>query len=188
MLVGQDQDGRTADTILHEAMLYGVADRLTIESNADYPAVSAALCRSRASVILSRREGSCVVVAEALFANAPCALLRDAEIGSRAFINPLTGVFLDKGQIARQLTDLIERAETFSPRQWAEENISCHPSSRRLNEVVKRHALAAGQDWTQDIAPFCWRPDPRLVHGGDETRMLQARRDFKDRFGVKIGI
>jgi len=43
--------------------------------------------------VLSRREGSCVVVAESMFADTPVALLDNAVIGSRAFINDQTGRF-----------------------------------------------------------------------------------------------
>ena len=71
-LIGQDQDGRTAQTLRQEAAWYGVADRFTIQSNVpNYMDVAAAMCRARASVILSQREGSCVVVAESMFANTP---------------------------------------------------------------------------------------------------------------------
>jgi hypothetical protein len=187
LLVGQDQDGRTADTIRREASAYGIGEQLTIASNVCYAGVADFLCRARASVILSRREGSCVVVAESLFANTPCALLQHAEIGSRAFINPQTGVFLDEKHLDRQLTELIERAENFSPRQWAEANISCHASSQTLNGILKQDALAQGQEWTQDIAPFCWRPDPRLVKSDDESRLEESRMDVKCRFGVDVG-
>ncbi|HYV36023.1 MAG TPA: glycosyltransferase, partial [Gemmataceae bacterium] len=187
LLVGQDQDGRDGETIRREAAHYGVADRLTIVSNAKYAQVTEALCRARASLILSRREGSCVVVAESLFANTPTALLQGAEIGSRAFVNPQTGVFLDERQLGRQLNDLIQCAESFAPRQWAEANISCHHSSHKLNEVLREHALATGQHWTQDIAPLCWRPDPRLVHDGDVTRLQAERLEMKAKFGLEVG-
>jgi glycosyltransferase involved in cell wall biosynthesis len=187
LLIGQHQDGRTAETIRREAACYGVADRFTVQSNVSYPGVTQALCRARASVILSRREGSCVAIAESLFAGAPAALLESAAIGSRAFINPATGVFLQDHRVARQLTDLIARAESFSPRQWAEENISCFHSSQKLNAIVREQAVAAGGEWTQDIATLCWRPDPALVHMADVERMQPARAEMKQQWGLEVG-
>lgn len=187
VLVGQNQDGRTAETIQREAGYYGVADRFEVASNQGYAAVAKALCRARASVILSRREGSCVVIAESLFANAPAALLETAEIGSRAFINDATGKFLHDGQLATELTDLVEHAGSYQPRAWAQANISCFKSSEVLNGLLRQHALTDGHDWTQDIAPLCWRPDPALANPADGARMQEARVDIKQRFRIDVG-
>jgi glycosyltransferase involved in cell wall biosynthesis len=187
LLIGQHQDGRTADTIKREAAWYGVAERFTVQSNVSYAEVTQAFSRARASVILSRREGSCVAIAESLFANTPAALLASAEIGSRAFINPETGVFLQDRTVAQQLTELVAGAEAFAPRLWAEANISCFHSTRTLNAVLRQHALASGGAWTQDIAPLYWRPDPALVYATDVERMQPARLDMRERFGLEVG-
>jgi glycosyltransferase involved in cell wall biosynthesis len=187
LLCGQDQGARTPETLRLEAAYYGVADRIAIQSNSTYPQVTAAMCRARAGVILSRREGSCVAVVESMFAGAPIGLLRTAMVGSRAFVNQKTGVFLDDDLLAEQLETLIENAGSFSARQYAEENLSCHHSSRKLNEVLRQHTLAAGQEWTLDIAPMCWRQDPALVNAADAQRM-QADRDFlKEKYGIEVG-
>jgi glycosyltransferase involved in cell wall biosynthesis len=187
LLVGQDQDGRTADSVRREAAWYGVAERVTVESNVSYPGVTAALPRARASVILSRREGSCVVVAESLFADVPVGLLEDAEIGSRAFINPHTGVFLRDADLAGGLLDLVRRSDTFTARRWAEDNISCHRSTQALNDVLRRHALEEGQEWTEDLATLCWRPDPALVDPEAARRMQPERQEMNARFGLEVG-
>jgi glycosyltransferase involved in cell wall biosynthesis len=187
LLIGQDEGARNGDTILGTARHYGVADRITLVRNAPWQVVADALCRARASVILSRREGSCVVVAESLFADTPAALLRGAEVGSRAFINPQTGRLLRDGDLGGQLTAFIAEADRYVPRRWAVQNISCHASSRLLNEAVKKHLCAAGQEWTRDLAPLCWRPDPYLVRPEDRAVMRAECADFHARFGVGLG-
>jgi glycosyltransferase involved in cell wall biosynthesis len=187
LLIGQDQDARTADTILSAAACYGVRDRFRLLSNAPYETVADTLCRSRASVILSRREGSCVVVAESLFADTPAALLESAEVGSRAFINARTGRLLRDGDLATQLTEFIAESDCYSPRAWAEEHLSCFRSTAVLNDIIKRHALAAGEEWTCDLAPLCWRPDPVLVSPEDQRRMQAAHDDVRRRFGIEVG-
>ncbi len=187
LLIGQDQDARTAQTILETARCYGVADRFTLRANAPWEAVADALGRARASVILSRREGSCVVVAESLFADTPAALLRTAEVGSRAFLNPATGRLLHDGNLAAQLTAFIAESDRYAPRAWAVANISCFRSSAVLNEHVKRRRLADGGEWTRDLAPLCWRPDPALVRKEDERELRAARDDFQARYGLAIG-
>ena len=187
LLIGQDQDARTADTILSLAASYGVRDRFQLRSNLDYASVVDALCRSRVSVILSRREGSCVVIAESLFADTPAALLENAEIGSRAFINARTGCLLHDGDLATQLLEFIAQSDRYAPRQWAEQQISCFRSSAVLNEALKQHSLAAGQKWTCDLAPLCWRPDPCLVSTEDRRRLEIAHEDIRRRFNLEIG-
>lgn len=187
LLVGQDQDDRNAATIRAEAACYGVSARVTVQSNATYEAVTAALCRARASVILSRREGSCVVVAESLFADTPVALLADAEVGSRAFINPATGRLLDGRDLAGQLVEFVARADQYQARAWAQDHISCVHSTRVLNEVVRKHSEAAGDVWTQDLFPLCWRPDPVLLAPEDGRSLQAERQEFKERFNLEIG-
>ena len=187
LLIGQNQDGRTADTIREEARWYGVGDRFTLLSNLPYREVAKYFCRARASVVLSKREGSCVAVAESLFADAPAAILRDAGIGSRAFINGETGRFLDENRLSADLGGFVENADRYQPRAWAERNISCFRSSQILNDLLKRKALESGQAWTLDIAPLQWAPNPMLARPEDLSRLAADRQDIARRFGLEIG-
>lgn len=187
LLIGQNQDGRDAETIRATARWYGVEDRFTLRSNQPYREVVSAFCQARASVVLSKREGSCVAIAESLFADAPAAMLRDAGIGSRAFINEQTGRFLDERALARDLVDFVHNADRYQPRAWAEQNISCRRSSQILNDLLKAKALESGHEWTQDIAPMQWSPDPLLVRAEDRQRTLAERQDIHARFGLEIG-
>lgn len=186
-LVGQDQEGRTAETTLELARWYGVADRVTILSNQPHAEVRRLLCQARATTVLSKREGSCVAVAESMFADAPVALLADAVIGARAFINDQTGRFLDERRLAHDLTEFVQNTDRYRPREWAERNISCLQSTRTLNDIVKRHALERGETWTEDIAALEWAPTPELVHAEDRRRLAPERADIARRFGLEIG-
>lgn len=114
-------------------------------------------------------------------------MLEDAHVGSRAFINGSTGYLFKPGDMSAQLRSFLDRAAGYSPREWAERNISCHRSTAILNEAIRRRMLESGQEWTQDIAPLYWCPDPRLVYPEDEARMRAARADLKDRFGLTVG-
>jgi glycosyltransferase involved in cell wall biosynthesis len=187
LLIGQNQDGRDADTIRATARWYGVEDRFTLRSNQPYREVVAAFSQARASVVLSKREGSCVAIAESLFADAPAAMLRDAGIGSRAFINERTGRFLDGATLARDLADFVQNADRYQPRAWAEQNISCWRSSQILNDMLKAKALELGQTWTHDIAALQSSPDPLLARLEDRQRMIAERQDILASFGLEIG-
>lgn len=187
LLIGQHQDARTSESVEEEARWYGVRDRFTLRVNQSYAEVSKAFCESRTSVILSRREGSCVVVAESMFGDAPVAVLENAELGSRAFINDRTGIFVREDDLAKGLTDLIEGADRFAPRAWAEANISCRQSSARLNAIVKEHAEKHGRSWTRDLAPLEWCPDPQLLRDEDRAWARAERQQILERFGVALG-
>jgi hypothetical protein len=128
-----------------------------------------------------------VVVAESMFADAPVAVLRGAQLGSRTFINEQTGRFLDERFLARQLTELTRNADRYTPRAWALANISCFQSSQRLNAILKEHALAEDNDWTLDIAPLQWSPDPIPVHLEDRRRLATERDAIRERYGLVIG-
>jgi hypothetical protein len=187
LLIGQDQEGRSADTVREVARWYGVADRFTLLTNQPHGEVARLFCQARASVVLSRREGSCVVVAESLFADAPAALLHGAIIGSRTFLNDQTGRFLDDRQLARDLTAFVREADRYQPRAWAEQNISCWRSTQILNDILKRHALERGEAWTLDIAPLQCSPDPNLARLEDRERLAPERAEIAQRFGLEIG-
>ncbi len=186
-LIGQAQDGRTADTAKTLAGLYGVADRFTLQSDAKYGEVAEVFDRAKISIILSKREGSCVVVAESMFANTPVGVLDGATLGSRTFINDRTGRLLRDGNLAGQLIDLHATSDGLDPRSWAVENIACQRSSQVLNDALRNLASQRGEAWTQDIFPMCWRPDPRLLHAADRAAIEPARQALRARWGLEIG-
>ncbi|MGC8828866.1 MAG: glycosyltransferase [Verrucomicrobiia bacterium] len=188
VLIGQRNGNRTRDVLLNEAKLYGVENRFELmESPAD-TAVFDALARSKVSVILSMREGSCVAVTESLFADTPVALFKDAEVGSRIFINNKTGVFLEHNNVGTQLTEFINSADRYTPRQWAMENkIHCFESSSILNRVIRDYCKKIGEEWSLDIAAFHWRPFPAPIFEDDRKRLQQERRRIKEKFGIVIG-
>lgn len=186
VLIGTRAGSRTADNAIREANLYGVANRVTIHGSMPHEFVADMLGRARISLILSRREGSCVAVAESMFADTPVGLLKDSEIGSGAFINPATGCFLEEGWLADGIMAFLQNSDSFSPRQWACSHIRCGLSTALLNQTLKEHALAAGRDWSRDIAPLHWHPDPELVDR--QVDWLQPeRRRIEERFGISIG-
>jgi len=188
VLVGRKLANRTADVLRREAAAYGVADRFELIENASDAVLSATLARAKISVILSRQEGSCVAVVESMFADTPVGLYADARVGSRAFINSSTGRFLEHHDLGKQLLDFIASARQYSPRRWVLENeVSCFGSTKVLNEALKREALAAGEDWTQDIAAHHWRPNPELVFPADRERLQPDYEDIEARFGLHFG-
>ena len=130
-----------------------------------------------------------MAVIESIFANTPVALFEDASVGSRAFVNEHTGRFFKHRNLAGQIRDFLADAERFQPRQWAlDHHIDCHGSTATLNEALKKQALANGEEWTRDIVPVFWGPDPEFVNPEDRIRFQPAYDDIKKRFGIDIGL
>ena len=188
VLVGRPLGDRTAAVIRKEAAAYGVADRFELMEDASDATLAEMLARAKTSAIFSRQEGSCVAVVESMFANTPVGLYADAHIGSRTFINPSTGRFFEHDHLSGQLMEFIASAERYSPRQWAIKNdISCWGSTATLNQALRAEALAAGEEWTEDIAVHHWRPNPELLLPADRERLRPALQDIEDRFGMRLG-
>lgn len=187
VLIGQREGGRTVQDIMAEATAFGVADRFTLRESVPHGEVCEMLSRARASVVLSRREGACVVVAESLFADTPVGLMEGAHIGSAQFLNEQTGRWLRQDRLAEDLRRLVEDSNNFSPRAWAlEAKISCQDSSQRLNEWLRDDALANGQEWTCEVAPLQWRPNPCLLRPSDRERLAPACAELERIYGIRL--
>ena len=189
MLIGQNERGRTKDTILGEAAAFGVRGRFEIRQDVPYEEVQKLMARAKTSIVLSRREGSCVVVVESMFANTPVGVYEDAEMGSRVFINEHTGRLLRHDHLAAQLKDFVESSVRYEPRKWVMENsVDCVASSRTLNKVLKQHALDSGGEWTEDIATLCWRPDPQYYNPSDAERLRLCYGEIEGSCGIDIAV
>jgi glycosyltransferase involved in cell wall biosynthesis len=189
VLVGQSQDGRDSNTVLTEAAAFGVRDRFEIRADVPYDKLQELMAHAKTTLVLSRREGSCVVVVESMFANTPVAVYVDAEMGSRVFVNEHTGCLLRHENLGAQLKQFVEASSQFSPRKWAMENgVDCVSSTRTLNQALKQQALDSGSEWTEDIATLCWRPDPVYYDAADYQRLLPSYQDIQQRCGINIAV
>ena len=187
LLVGQRERGRDRDTLLGEAAAFGVRDRFEIRENVTDEELHHSFVRAKTSLILSRREGSCVAVVESMFANTPVGLYEDAEVGSRVFIHSQTGRLLRHDHLAAQLKDFVESSARYEPRTWVMENgVGCVASSGTLNEALRKHALASGGKWTEDIADLRWRPNPQYFDQRDAERLRSCYEEIESRCGVCI--
>ena len=127
-----------------------------------------------------------MVVAESLFADTPVALLEGAEVGSAAFINERTGRFLPEHDLAAGLTRSWPRPSVRTA-GWAARTSPAIAARRVLNGLLRDHQLAAGGEWTRDLAPLCWRPDPQLFRPEDAAWDASRRDRIKTLYGIEIG-
>ena len=186
VLIGRNAPGRTVKELGEEARSFGVRQEIEFLTNVSIDDVTAHQCNARISTLFSRREGSCVAPAECFFADTPVAMMRDGHVGSKAHINPRTGILVERAGLARRLEHFLEESASYAPREWALQHITCHQSSARLNEQLRAHALGAGQPWTGDITALCWRYVPSYVDPADEARMAPAVEQLRAEHGVEL--
>jgi glycosyltransferase involved in cell wall biosynthesis len=185
-LIGIPLPGRGEREIRAEAHAFGVTQELEILTNVDINTVTAYQCRAKVSVILSRREGSCVAVTESLFAGCPVAMMRNAHVGSKAYINDQTGILMTESRIHTQLSAFLESSASYRPSDWARAHITCHHTSTKLNAALRDYAGEAGYPWTRDIAALCWRYVPSYVNPADKERLAPAVARLREEHGVEL--
>jgi hypothetical protein len=135
-------------------------------------------------VVLSRREGSSVVVAESFFADAPVVALAGAHVGALDYVNERTGLLTTPAMLHRAIADVLDAKDRFRPRAWAMDHIPSSRAQDRLNEILREHARASGRPWTRDLARMCWRPDPIYQEPREAASMQIAYDELFDRYGL----
>jgi glycosyltransferase involved in cell wall biosynthesis len=186
VLIGIAVPGRTADVLRAEARAFGAPHDLEIHAGVPNTVVGSFQERAKVQLIFSRREGSCVATAEALFAGCPVGMMRDAHVGSKAYINDRTGALFRRAGLARALDAFVERSAGYEPRAWADENITCWRSSDALNAQLRDYSRRAGLPWTRDIVPFCWRHVPAYATEEGERAMAPAVERLRREHGVVL--
>ena len=184
VLVGQPDSGRTVADVERQAELFGVRDLVTFHNRLTVPEVTKLQANSKVSVILSKREGSCVVNAEAVFADTPIGLVRGAQVGSAAYVNEQTGVFLDDATLAEDLGRFLDRHLEFRPREWAVANISNRVNQAKLTDILKRDAAATGRPWTQDLCGLSWWGHPTYTSDAERDSLVPLYRHLRDAHGL----
>jgi glycosyltransferase involved in cell wall biosynthesis len=187
LVLGVPLGRRTEQALRDEARDFGVHDRFELRTRLSDAALAEGLCRSRVSLIFSGQEGSCIAVAESLFADTPVGLFHDARVGSKAFINANTGRLLTRRGMAEQVQEFIETSASYRPREWALANITCRHGHAVLNRHLRDDAQRRGLPWTRDLLPFYQNALPRYLCAADERTAAPWYDDFARAFGVRLG-
>jgi glycosyltransferase involved in cell wall biosynthesis len=178
-LIGQRAGAYTVERVRRQAADFGAPQAIEFLDNPPTPVVHDRLARAKGSLILSRREGPCVAVAEAFLSGTPVALLRGAHVGTTAHINEHTGRLLPERTLARDLTQFLADAAGFAPRAWAEANISFRQSIAKLNADLRGTTLRAGRRWTRDLTAYHWAPYPAYLSAADSASFASERRQLQ---------
>ena len=186
LLIGYAGDGSlTREDIHRQARYFGVADQIEIQENLETDQMAAALSRSKVHVLWSRREGFNRAIIEAMLAGVPGVLRAGHNYGQHyPYVNARTGQFADERTLPDVLVQMSERYAEYDSRAWVMENMTPQIATERMNEVIKRVALARGEAWTTDIvvrtvqlkrAPY-WNPDDAMRFEGDYANLRSLLR------------
>jgi glycosyltransferase involved in cell wall biosynthesis len=188
VLAGRPFGGRTAATLRAEADAFGVSERFEIREDPSDHEIAMLLASARVFCALSHREGSYIAIAEALMAGTPVAMFADAVVGSREYIRPQTGWFLDPQRaLGPQLLKCLERAAELQPRAWAETHISAEVNGPRLNAILRQDAERGGEVWTRDLQGFfCRHFEFEYLDATAESALHAEYDTLRTQFGVEI--
>lgn len=145
---------------------YGLEEDCTIFERIPHAEVARVVARSRASLLLSRQEGSNRSVYESMFCGTPVIVYRHHRGINLDHINERTGLLADDDELAGAISTVIDRAEELDPRGWALENIGYENATRIVNQALRDMARSRGLLWTQDIAAKKNAPNLRYAEPG----------------------
>jgi glycosyltransferase involved in cell wall biosynthesis len=188
LLIGRNAPGRDERSIREEARAFGVRQSLQLLTNIPFDQIVEHQCNAKCAAILSDREGSCVATTESFFADTPVVMMRDAYVGSKAYINPQTGLLAGRRNLYRVLGELIEGSAELRPREWACANIGAHRASAQLNDVLKRYSLEHGLPWNRDIEPMQWQYVPAYLDPSGVDRMQRGVQLLRQRHGIELTV
>lgn len=139
--------------ILEQAKAFGVGDLVEFYEKLTPTEVNELLNRSKVNVLWSRREGVNRAIIEGMAAGTPCIVRRGFNYGYHyPYINAKSGCFATENQLPDAIVEMLERHESMTPRDSVVPVMTPEASTQRLNDAIKRTALALGETWTKDIA------------------------------------
>lgn len=169
-LIGGPWEG-TRHEVAALARLYGVLPQLTFFEKLTPEEVSEVIGQCKVSLLLSRKEGSNRGLFESMFAGTPALLIRENLGVRKDYLTEETGRIVPERELASALRWFRDHGGDFEPRPWAMANISPTATTAALNEALRKHAAARGEDWTVDCVRKANRPEVTYLNGDDRRRL-----------------
>lgn len=186
VLIGANNEGRTVTDVKEEAYSFGVKQDIQFLSNLPVDEVHKYQGRSKISAQLSRREGSCIAVTEALMSGTPVGMMSDAHVGSKRHINSETGVLLDSRNIGRQMNKFLDEFEQYNSRDWAEKSISYTQSITTVNTILKNYCQDSKIFWGDSLTPVYWNYFKFWYEDGYSDFGKESNDVFFDKHGIVL--
>lgn len=168
-LVGYPMD-MTREDIVDKAKKYGVDSYCEIYEQISPAEVAKIISASRMAVHLSKAEGTNKASYEALLCDVPLIVYKH-NIGFRnSYINDKTGILADDKELANAIEFILNRQDTFSPREWILKHSGHLNATYKLNRALKEIALEHGEPWTVDVVPK--KNGPNFLYAKEEDRII----------------
>lgn len=156
--------GLVLDDMKNLAKYYGVLDNIEFMERIPPDQVNLMLNKSKCNLLLSLKEGGNKAIIEGMFADVP-AIILDEHIGvDLHWVNDQTGIVTSKNELKNALLKMRDTYQSYKPRQWALDNISCHASTRNLEAKLKEIAAKQNEPWTVSIVKKINRPELEYYH------------------------
>jgi glycosyltransferase involved in cell wall biosynthesis len=177
--------GFSKSDLLAQARYFGVDDQLEIHDSARYEDVNALVNRAKVNVLWSRKEGFNRAIIEGMFANIPVLMRRGFNYGYHyPYINDQTGCFASESELPKKLSWMIENYRSFSPREWAMQNMSCQRATQLMENVIRDVSERNGEHWTKGLvvkvnhlsSMHYWEPSDQERFTGDYEFLRSAIR------------
>lgn len=146
--------------ILDSVRRRGLAARIDLFERLGPHEVNDVYNDSKVNVLLSRQEGANRSLFEGFFAGTPGLITAGHLSAPLDRFVAETGRVVEEAELPSALAHFRDHWADYAPRRWALENIAADVSSRRLEQVLERLALARGEPWTRGIVAKCNAPEP----------------------------
>lgn len=130
--------GECREEILELITDFELSDKITFYEGLSQPELNILLNKSKVNVLLSLKEGSNRSLFEGFFAGTPGIVLSNNIGVNKEYFNSQTGICITESDLPRTLVFFSQNWDSFSPREWAIDNISPVKTTEKLEEVIKR--------------------------------------------------
>ncbi|MFO0773270.1 MAG: glycosyltransferase [Nitrospiraceae bacterium] len=169
------RNGDAEDDIQALIDFYGIRKNLEIFEGLPQQELNKLLNMSKVNVLFSLKEGSNRSLFESMFSGVPGILLKSNVGANKTYINSYTGRLVEEREVCEALQHFRTEWSTYSPREWALQNISPLVTTQKLSKILRGCAEEQGEPWTQDLVPKVNAPEVQYFHDADTKRMLASR-------------
>jgi hypothetical protein len=141
---------------------YKLEEDCQIYENIPHEQVASIIMSSRISVFLSKTEGSPKALYESIFCGTPVIVHRDNKGINLSRINSKVGLLTNDNELMDNILTMLENADKYQPDIWAVANSGYINTTKLLNSIMKKNAVATGKKWTADIV--CKKNSPNLKY------------------------
>ena len=144
--------GGTRENIERMISYYGLQNNIDIFENVSAEKVNILMNQSKVLVLTSLKEGGNKSIIEAMMADTPIIIVSQHIGINHNWVNEKTGMFSSEENLYEALIHFKNNYDSYSPRKWALENISCKISTAKLEAKIKEVSLDSSEKWIKPLA------------------------------------